>query len=150
MEREETKLNDLKIGGRLKAEFLARQAELNPEIALSIAAFSSEAWFKLIGIKGKFGRMTNEILEETHRKAQWLVDCDYIKVFHCANCGKIVFYCREIDIINSKTGYYDMVINKSTCHSFETDFARYGSSYDGEKLKIDLCETCYEKMSLSA
>jgi len=140
------KLKELRVGGKLKAAFLTKQSMLHPEIRTSISAFSSKDWFDLIGVSGKFGQMSDSLIDSIYEKAKWLIRCNYIKIFICEKCGKITFYCEEEDLKKDGSKYYGLFISKNTCHTLESNFVGYGSLFDCEKLKIELCERCYIKL----
>lgn len=129
--------------GRLFIDFLKKQAELHPEISKSIYATSQIYWSEMIGLEKIYSKATDEEIDKMYKKATWLVECDYIRVFRCEKCHVVYFYIEPANI-NDDAPYWDMVFAKNRCFTLDGGFGNYGSEkYDMEKIELDLCERCY-------
>jgi len=127
--------------GKFHRDFVLKQADLHPEIKISVLAMLHPYWRELVGISKRFNELTNDEIDKIYQKAQWLVECDYIKVLQCDSCGTVKYYVEAEDLINAD--YWDMVIAKNKFHKFDGGVGNYGSEYDMEKIELNLCERCY-------
>ena len=128
--------------GELQNEFLKKQVDLHPEMKNAIFAMSGIQWFGLVKIEKRFFQMNLDEINKVYDKAVWLVEnVEYIKLFQCNVCGKITYFCEYEQI--REVGYWDLYTEKSRCHSLTGGFGQYGSSFDMDKIQLDLCERCY-------